>query len=580
MRNYLNHPRRRLALAILEWGVFALSVVSLGSLVARWGFDLAEDAGLLRELDHTVLLLFLGQLACRLALAIERESYFKRHLLEYSLGVLMAVVMGAGYWLVSVDATLVAKASRLTQYYLVCGQFFIGVFSLLSMARASRAVVGWNVQPARLAAGSFFVAVLVGGGLLSLPRAHTGALSVTDAFFLSTSAVCVTGLSPVDVSQSLSGAGQLVLLLLIQAGGLGIMTLAGGVGLLFGGWGGMRQRMLLKDMLDSDGSTKVRAFLRRIVQVTFLLEACGAVYLWFAWAPLQPDPLLRCWWAVFHSISAFCNAGFSILPHGGLMAPGFSTAMPGLLGLSGLVLLGSLGCPVLVELGGRLRQGRRMSLAGKVLLRTHLALFAAGAAVLFLLGWEAGQWSISSGEGWLNGIVLSAMSRTAGFQHMSLVSLGLPSLVLLIVLMVVGGSPGSTAGGVKLTVLVTVAAVLRNLARGGTVVTFGKRELSNETCVRALAQLLLYCSFCLVAFLALVLYEKISALPALFEVVSALSTVGFSLDLTPRLSEGAKWLLIVCMFVGRLGIVTVLWAFFSKTRRDEPGYPRENLPIF
>lgn len=580
MRSYLNHPRRRLALGILEWGVFALSAVSLTSLVARWGFDLGEEALLLRSLDRWVLLLFLGQLAGRFALSVDRKSYLKSHLLEYSLGAFMGLVMGAGYWLVSQDAALVAKASRLTQYYLVCGQFFIGVFSLLSMARASRAVARWNIQPARLAVGSFFAAVLLGAGFLSLPRAHDGTLSLTDACFLSTSAVCVTGLSPVDVSRSLSGSGQLVLLLLIQAGGLGIMTLAGGVGLLFGGWGGMRQRMLLKDLLDSDGSTKVRAFLRRIVQVTFLLEGIGATYLWVAWTPLQPDPLLRAWWAVFHSISAFCNAGFSIIPAGGLAAQGYATSAPGLLGLSGLVLLGSLGCPVLVELGSRLRRGRRMSLAGGVMLKTHLGLFLGGAAALCLLGWEAGRWTLSGGEGWLNGAFLSAMSRTAGFQQLDLATLGLPSLVLLVVLMVIGGAPGSTAGGVKLTVLVTVTAVLRNLARGGPTVTFGRRELSNETCVRALAQLLLYSSFCLAAFLALVLYEKIPALPALFEVVSALSTVGFSLDLTPRLSEGAKWLLIVCMFVGRLGIVTVLWAFFSRTRRDEPGYPRENLPIF
>lgn len=580
MRTYLNHPRRRLFLGLLEWGVFGLSAVSLVSLVARWGFDLGEEALLLQKLDKTVLALFLAQLTLRFGLAVERGVYLRQHWLEYLLGGLTLGAMGAGAWFFEGDGALVKGASRLAQYYLICGQFFVGVFSLLSLARASRAVARWNIQPARLAVGSFLVAVLLGAGLLSLPRAHVGTLSTTDAFFLSTSAVCVTGLTPVDIALKLSGAGQLALLLLIQAGGLGIMMLAGGVGLLFGGWGGMRQRMLLRDLFESDGSTRIRVLVRRIVAATFLIEALGAVYLWVVWAPLQPDPWLRAWWAVFHSVSAFCNAGFSIVPQGGLAAAGFSAEPQGLLGLSTLVLLGGLGCPVLIELAGKLRSGRRMSLAGRVMLRAHLGLFAVGTVALLLLGWEAGRWTPASVTGWVDSTVLSSMARTAGFQNLGLVSLGLPSVVVIVVLMVVGGAPGSTAGGVKLTVLVAVAAVLRNLAKGGGPVTLGQRELSGETCLRALAQLLLYCSFCLAAFLALVLYEKVGALPALFEVVSALSTVGLSLDLTPRLSEGAKWLLIVCMFVGRLGIITVLWAFFSRARHEEPRYPRENLPIF
>ncbi len=571
---------RKLGGTVLEAGVVVASLASLASLILEWGFPLERDSiVLLHRVDLGILGFFLFQLVGRLVLARRKLEYLGKFRLEYALGVVLAAVLCWAYQLGDAGGWTTSKASQLTKAYLASTQLLIGAFMLLGLARASRVLAKLNIQPAKLVAASFLFAIAAGAALLMLPKAQLYELSWTDAFFLSTSAVCVTGLSTVDITQVLSFNGQVILLLLIQMGGLGIMTLAGGIGILFGGMGGMKQRMLLRDIMGHEGVERVRDLLARIMSLTLALELLGALWLWFSWQNQIPDDAERAWIAVFHSISAFCNAGFSNLP-AGLASPAFSQSLPGLAGLMVLVALGSSGCLALFEVLAKGLKPRSFSHSTRLTLRTHYGLF--GLATLLIWGAEYAfsHWHVIPGSSWTNAAMLSFMPRTAGFQNIDLTLLGAPTLMIMILLMIIGGAPGSTAGGIKINAFVALVCYMRSLIRGEEQVRMGRRELAPDTCLRAMALFLLYGLLLLTATTLLLLNEGMELMPALFEVVSALSTVGLSLNVTPHLGEASKWLLMACMFVGRLGFITVLWALFERGNDSTVRHPREPLPLF
>lgn len=445
-----------------------------------------------------------------------------------------------------------------------------------------------NVRPGWLVMGSFALIVVVGTLLLKLPRAvEPGAeLSWTDALFTSTSAVCVTGLAVVNTADFFSPTGQVILLALIQVGGLGIMTLTFYLStVLFRGMS-LHDRQVLGELISEKHLAQVAGAVRFIVLFTLITEALGAWLLYLA-LPEDRGMAERVFQAVFHSVSAFCNAGFSTLPNG--LADAWVRDQAGLQGIvCALIVLGGLGAVVVRDVLAWSRASLRRlrdpaQIRPRLRVHSRLVLWATGLLVVggtvvmgvceFVL--HQGE---SNGGPLLTAFFHSVTARTAGFNTVDMGAIGPVSLHVLVLLMLIGGSPGGTAGGVRTSVFAVALLHVWNLLRGvGDLVLF-RRRLPESLGPRALAILVLTAGWLFVNFAVLRQLQPDGIESRLvFELVSAFATVGLSMNLTPDLTEGAKWLLIVNMFVGRIGLYTVAGTLVPVSRRRPVQRPEEDI---
>ncbi|MFQ3670223.1 MAG: potassium transporter TrkG, partial [Verrucomicrobiia bacterium] len=460
------------------------------------------------------------------------------------------------------------------------GMLLVG--AVYHFSRRTIVLAQMRVQPTRVAVGSFLVIIGVGWGLLMLPRATYEGIDPIDALFISTSAVCVTGLVSVDVATTFTPTGQFIIALLIQAGGLGIMTLTVGLFVVFGGVMGFREQVLLQDFVQADGVQKLTRILQNIVILTLGAELVGFVVLFVAWREVMPEVWERVGVAAFHSISAFCNAGFSNAP-GGFESPPFAGNMPGLFMIFLLATVSAAGYPVLANLlgmdGVKGRRGWRVHT--KMVLGLHLGLIVLATVVIAALEWNRG-WAAD--QGWwmrvMHSLFVSTMPRTAGFGIVDLNTFSAVTVGVIMVLMVVGGAPGGTAGGVKLTTAAVVFAYLRSLVTGNGVPRLLRREIDREVCLKAMAIVLLYGVVAVAGTVALLATDGFEIAPTSFEVISAMSTCGLSLGITPELSPGGKGIVTFLMFAGRLGILTILWSLMFRGREDAHRLPRENVMLY
>ncbi|MCK6472688.1 MAG: potassium-transporting ATPase subunit KdpA [Planctomycetes bacterium] len=445
---------------------------------------------------------------------------------------------------------------------------------------------------------SFLAVILLGALALKLPwstPAEKPPLDWVDALYVSTSAVCVTGLSPIDVGTQLSGFGQAILLVLIQLGGLGFLTLSTGVLLSLGLRSSLLDREALAGMWSGGGHHKARSLLRSILITTVLVEFLGGVALTFCFAA-QPTgfPLGKAvWYGFFHSVSAFCNAGFSVFSPGAHDTGNLSTfTHDGGVNVTviTLIILGGLGFLVLHDLYEwvRRRGKHRLSLHSKIVLSTSFVLTVIGAVLLFLAirhtPHHKGPWT----DDVLPSLFQSVTARTAGFNTVDIQQLAPTALLVLMALMFIGGSPGSCAGGVKTTTAyVLYRLVLARLSDRRHPVAFG-REISAETVTRA-ATLVLIAFGCLAVLGTgyLVLESdrtpKLSAggtfMDLMFEAVSAFGTVGLSTGATVGLTPASKLLTVFGMYIGRLGPLTVFVALAQPPQKDKVRYPDEPVLV-
>ena len=434
------------------------------------------------------------------------------------------------------------------------------------------------LRPQALLASSFAAAIAVGTLLLSLPFAHHGKVGLLEALFTATSAVCVTGLVVVDTGKDFTVFGQTVILLLIQAGGLGIVTFGALFFLLARRRLSLRAEAAVEDIFfQRDLAHEFRRFLTVTILTTFALEALGALVLYHGFRSTLPGSKAA-FAAVFHAVSALCNAGFST----------FSDSLTGwrhtklvVWTIAGLIILGGLGFPVLLELGertaavvlGRKPERLHLSMHARVVLVTSAILTIAGAFLLLVVG--TGKEAHNAGDA----IFQSITARTAGFNTVVIGDMPLASVLILALLMFIGGSPGSTAGGIKTTTAAAVGAWLWTRIRGGIDVGFGKRRVPEGLLVRAglLVALALLWNAAGTVILACAQPEA-SLRDLLFEQISAFGTVGLSCGITPLLSPTARLWIIITMFVGRLGPLTlVLWALEGE--RPHFRYPPGHLMI-
>lgn len=459
-------------------------------------------------------------------------------------------------------------------------------------AGASKKHKNRELSPSRVILFSFAGAILVGTLLLSLPISTTKKpLSPEDALFTATSAVCVTGLIVVDTEKDLSFFGQIVVMILIQLGGLGIMTFSTFFVLMFRrAYMSQSNVILLRDTL-TPGSPDLRKLLIAVFKVTIMFELWGMLLLYVIWRDILPPE--RVWWdCLFHSVSAFCNAGFSTF---GENLYRFRQVHAGCLVIMVLIILGGFGFCVLDSLLYRkeyLKLGRRtLPLQTKVVLATSGVLILSGTLFFWAVDGSDSLVKDSFFTGGFHALFQSITSRTAGFNTVDFSRVSHLGLVLIMGLMFIGGSPGSTAGGIKTTTAAILFATIRSHLRspGKPDVEIFRRRIPPENVSRAFIILVLSLLAILIVAVSLFITERsrINTWPAgqepvlriFFETISAFGTVGLSTGITPFLSKIGKLIITLTMFVGRLGPLTVVLALVEMKQPTQYRYPEEKIMV-
>ena len=425
----------------------------------------------------------------------------------------------------------------------------------------------------------FAATILAGSIILSLPHMTVGGdITYIDALFTSTSAICVTGLIVQDTPTYFTELGKIIILLFIQIGGLGIMTIGSIFGLMLGRKIHIRDKFYLHSSFGSKHPFSAGKFFMLIAAITFSIEFTGflimTVIFYFKYSYTILGSMSA---SLFHTISAFNNAGFALYSNS-LEAFGYD--IPLNLVFMALIFLGGIGFPVISEII-TYRRIKHFSLHAKIVLYTSAFLIAAGAIMFFLMEFKNPQ-TIGDRPLYvqiLTSFFQSVTARTAGFNTTSIASLNPSTLFLLSLLMFIGASPGSTGGGIKTTTFVTVTAAGLSSIRGRNSVNLFRRRLPDSAIYRALTLTLTAIVLVIFSTIGLLVFEKCSFGAALFEAISAFGTVGLSTGITGSLTLGGKIILILCMFIGRIGISTMSIAIAFRGSVSRISYPEDTITI-
>lgn len=424
---------------------------------------------------------------------------------------------------------------------------------------------------------TFLLMILVGAGLLCLPFASTGGgVSFLDALFTSTSAVCVTGLVVFDTATKWTLFGRIVLLILIQIGGLGVVTAGVAMLSLTGMQIGLMSRIAVQDALSAPQIGGVLRFMRFLITGTFCIEGAGALCLlphfakeYGLWKGLG--------YSIFHSVSAFCNAGFDLM--------GKKAQFSSLTTVSGsisvnitimlLIILGGLGFLTWTDLLSCRFRFSRLRLQSKLILVTTAVLLLVPFLYFYLIEFR----SFSGKERLLFSLFQSVTPRTAGFNTFDYGKMSEGGWLVTILLMMTGGAPGSTAGGMKVTTVAVLAvSAMSYLQRKGSVNCF-RRRIASEVIHNAMTLLTLYSFLLLAGTITISTIEKLPVLPSMFECASALGTVGLTTGITPGLGTASRIILVFFMFFGRVGGITLGYALSSAIRPGAGRLPREKVAV-
>jgi potassium uptake TrkH family protein len=466
----------------------------------------------------------------------------------------------------------------------------MGITELSGMMRIISSV---KIPPALIFSTSFLLLILIGSGLLMMPKSHVGQLSYLDALFTSVSAVCVTGLIVVDTANAFTTLGKIIVLCLIQTGGLGIMTFTGFFGYIFTSASSFRDKLLLKELFSADNMNNLLKLLTKIILFTFLIEAIGALIIYSSLGPAYPEKVL---FSVFHSVSAFCNAGFSTLP-ANLATPGVAGNTTLHFTIALLIIFGGIGFPVLMTFHSNLKhavaviirrfQGRlnpikpvRRNVSARIVLFMTLILIVGGTFLYYVFESGTSMKDMAIRDRIITSMFGSISARTAGFNITDISAWGYPTIFLMMFLMWIGASPGSTGGGIKTTTFAVSLKNAWNYIRGRDTLIIWNREISGKTISRVLTIVFLSLAMIFSGFMVLLIVEPgRDPVKLLFECFSAFGTVGLSLADSSSLSSSGKIVDIVLMFIGRVGPLTLLTGIFSTAQKTRAGYPGIDILI-
>lgn len=447
-----------------------------------------------------------------------------------------------------------------------------------------------SLSPAKVLVFSFFLFILVGTFLLSLPAAvkEPSKINILTSFFTAASAVCVTGLVVVDTGTHWSFFGQVVIFLLIQTGGLGIMTSATIFIILWGKKIGLKQRLVIQQSLNLNTLGGVVRILRQVFLFSFAVEFLAAIILSVRWAQ-DYGWNKGIWFGIFHAVSAFNNAGFDLIGNFRSLTAYVEDVTVNLTVMT-LIIVGGLGYTVINDAASKFGLNPKanrpelkglgyLTLHSKIVLSLTAVLIIFGTASIYLLESQNALQQLSPRGKVLASLFQAITPRTAGFSTLDLNSLTLTTQIFIMVLMFIGASPGSTGGGTKTTNIAVLAIVFWSTIRGQEAPGAFGRRISIRQVYKSLTVLLLAISVITAGTIILSFTESADLKTILFETISALGIVGLSLGLTTKLSTIGQLVLIVIMFLGRVGPLTVALAFAQKVHKERLKYPEEDILI-
>lgn len=501
-------------------------------------------------------------------------------------------------------ATVVLLANSNMAMFASLSNSFLASFASLSIALAlifisdfykvSKIVSSIQMSPPLLFACSFLIMIFIGSGLLMLPNVHIGEISYFEALFTSASAICVSGLSIVDLPSVLTFKGNVILLFLFQIGGLGVMAFTGLFAFAFTGTVSFKDRMLLKDMFSSDAMSDIFSFLTKVLSITLMFEAVGAVAIYFSIIDSDiPNPVF---FSIFHSVSAFCNCGISTLPDG-LANPAIVDNNPLLMSVAILTVLGGIGFHVLIAIYVSMRyrtaqllhistNRRRFArpvgsdMATHIVIITTIGILVIGTLVYYCLELDNTLADDNAVARWIKSFFCCATARTAGFNVSDVSCWSYATMIFIMGIMWIGASPGSTGGGIKTTTFALALCSIVSFVRGNRYIEIGYHRIGFETISRVLVLVTMSLLIIFVAFVVFAFLEpEQNPLYLFFDTVSMYSTTGLSMIGTSNLSFPSQVLTMAMMFLGRVGPLTLLSGIFVSRKAKYAKYPYKNLTI-
>lgn len=591
--NFISHVLQVRIEVFLRIFAMVIALLTLSTVVIDFGFSLsAEEKNIAMRIYNFSWLFYFIVFTVRLGIFFYKFRKASAGLTILT-GLLIYLTLLPRMFSVSPDGLLYSVWWFLG--HLKTTIFVISVFAVLDLSKSIISFLNRKTNPALMMATGFAVIIFIGGLLLLLPRSiAAGAnLSVVDAFFVSTSAVCVTGLSPVDISTTFTIDGQLIILALIQIGGLGVMTITSFFALFYMGNTNLYSQLAVKNMIGTDTWNSLLSTLFYILGFTFAIEMIGAAFIWLSvHSTLGMTMQEEVYFAIFHSISAFCNAGFSTLSNN-LGNPSFMGINSLYVIISVLVILGGIGFPILMNLKCALfynvrrlfnkdyRQYLRVTTINtKIVLATTTVLLVLSTVAFALIEWNGAFAGMTTWEKIVQSFFHASVPRTAGFNSVDMGSFSNIGILVFMILMWIGGASQSTAGGIKVNTIAVAWANFMSVIRERKSVVVLKREVSQESVQRATATVFASILVILLAFIILLATEPgLTPKQLLFEVVSAVGTVGSSLNATAYLTTAGKIIVSLLMFVGRVGLIVVAMSFVKKKGQERFSYPKDNVII-
>jgi len=594
----VHYKNKLLERVLIGVNVLTAAVVA-ASFALLFGFvQPVLPARILYTVQAVLLCIFIAEKIIRFFNSVSKGEFWRANWFEIPLLVALGIaVFGAGRWFGKSEPATIATVRH----------FAVGIYLILQvvakLCRTSVNMAASGKNPTQTLITSFLVLIVSGAVALYLPKSSSGEnIGFVDALFTATSATCVTGLIVKDTGEDFSLMGQLIILTLIQLGGLGIVVFGAVFALLLGQALSLRESVAMQDLLSTRTLSRIGNMIAFIFVGTILIEAIGAVSLFNMWddVPGRVTNIQQQWfYSIFHSISAFCNAGFSLFDKSFV---DYSRSWGVYLVICPLIILGGLGFGVLYDISniavdrvkrffkGRFNKHyrfskeapRRMRLQTKIVLSVSACLIVLGMLGILLFEHYTGKNNPGGNPGVLGALFQSITARTAGFNTIDVSSLSASSRFILILLMFVGGSPGSTAGGIKtVTLAVIIITVIAALRKRSEVEIF-KRSVRIVVVGRAITVTLLFVTVLFAAMLALNITENANdstMSEVAFEAASALGTVGLTTGITPSLTTAGKLIIIAVMLIGRLGPLTLLAALTFNLKPARYNYPEEAIIV-
>jgi len=560
----------------LDFLISTFSFLILNAFLLERGFDLSQEIkGIIYLLSNILIIAVIINNLTALILSKDKIKEIKRMKLPYIFTLfllLQFLLIACGVY------KNIFSGTNNELYYHAIAQVFIFFLFIYKLSKSNITfLLNRKLKPVQMFILSFMILIIIGTLLLKMPASTVskGNISFIDALFTATSAVCVTGLTVKDTELDFTTFGKIIILILIQLGGLGIMTSTAFLTMLFFSRISVTERFMLSEMFTHESLPDIPNILKAIFFSTISIELLCSLILFFSWYKDFPSFKTAIFHSVFHSVSAFCNAGFSTYSENLVR---YNDSIPVILTISFLIITGGLGFLTIFNIISSIKPKNKkiINTHTKIVLTVTLFLIIFGTVMIFLLEYNNSFINLTLKQKILGSFFQSVTSRTAGFNSVNIGILTAPVLLLISFLMFIGGSPGSTAGGIKTTTLGILIASVSSTIQNKDCIKIYKREIDNRIVFKAFSLVVLSFTYVCVIFIIMLITEKEFPIKILFEVISAFGTVGLSAGITTMLTSAGKILIIMTMFIGRLGPITLALSISKQNKKNLLQFPVES----